>query len=161
MIRVPRNTMVNHLGISNKGAEIVFFSSAMPGGRILNHYALKNNYYIISSTGNDARVIDISGNDLDCTSDFVRYAWATINLDKVNVDIWPANEQLPELFKKYGDKIGIRVWTNTDIVTIESRDPGIKISSVLKEFDIPPLSDYIKSETEIHDQYRPVNSKIR
>ena len=147
--------------LRDKGAEIVFFSSAMPGGRILNHYALKNNYYIISSTGNDARVIDISGNDLDCTSDFVRYAWATINLDKVNVDIWPANGLLPELFKKYGDRIGIRVWANTDIITIESRDPEIQILTVLKEFDIPPLSDYIKSETEIHDKYRPVNSKIR
>ena len=146
--------------LKKKGADIVLFPSAFPGGRMLNYYALKNEYYIVSSTTGEARVIDISGNDLDCTSDFVRYAWATINLEKVNVDIWPTNRQIPALYKKYGNRIGIRVWTSTDIITIESRDPQLKLLSVLKEFDIPVLSEYIKSETEIHDKYRPANSKI-
>ncbi|MEP7110465.1 MAG: carbon-nitrogen hydrolase family protein [Ferruginibacter sp.] len=146
--------------LKKKGADIVLFPSAFPGGRMLNYYALQNGYYIISGTNGEARVIDISGNDLDCTSDFVRYAWATINLDKVNVDIWPTNRLIPELLKKYGSRIGIRVWTNTDIITMESRDPKLKILSVLKEFDIPVLSDYLKSETDIQDKYRSVNSKI-
>ena len=146
--------------LNKKGADIVLFPSAFPGGRMLNYYALKNEYYIVSSTSGEARVIDISGNDLDCTSDFVRYAWATINLDKVNVDIWPTNGQIPALYKKYGNRIGIRVWNSTDIITIESRDPQLKLLSVLKEFDIPVLSEYLKSETEIHDKYRSANSKI-
>jgi hypothetical protein len=146
--------------LRDKGAEVVFFSSAMPGGRLLNHYASKNEYYIISSTGSDARVIDKSGNDLDRTSDFIRYAWATINLNKVNVDVWPANERVSEMYKKYGDRIGIRVWTNTDVTTIESLDPQLDIRKVIKEFDIPVFSEYIKSETGIHDQYRKANSKI-
>jgi beta-ureidopropionase len=146
--------------LKKKGADIVLFPSAFPGGRMLNYYALKNEYYIVSSTTGEARVIDISGNDLDCTSDFIRYAWATINLEKVNVDIWPTNRQIPALYKKYGNRIGIRVWTSTDIITIESRDPQLKLLKVLKEFDIPVLSEYLKSETEIHDKYRSANSKI-
>ena len=147
--------------LKKKGADIVLFPSAFPGGRMLNYYALKNEYYIVSSTTGEARVIDISGNDLDCTSDFVRYAWATINLEKVNVDIWPTNGKIPALYKKYGNRIDIRVWTSTDIITIESRDPQLKLLSVLKEFDIPVLSEYLKSETEIHDKYRSANSKIQ
>ena len=146
--------------LRDKGAEVVFFSSAMPGGRILNHYASKNEFYIISSTGSDARVIDKSGNDLDCTSDFIRYAWATINLNKVNADVWPANTRIAELYKKYGNRIGIRAWTNTDVITIESLDPNLNIMHVIKEFDIPVFSEYIKSETDIHDQYRKSDSKI-
>ena len=63
--------------LKKKATDMVLFSSAFPGGRMLNYYALRNEYYIISSTGGDARVIDISGNGLDCTSEFVRYAWAT------------------------------------------------------------------------------------
>lgn len=144
--------------LRDKGAEVVFFSSAMPGGRILNHYASKNEYYIISSTGGDARVIDKSGNDLDCTSDFFRHAWATINLNKVNVDVWPP-ARIGEMYKKYGNRIGVRVWTNTDITTIESLDPGLDIMTVIKEFEIPVFSQYIKSETEIHKKYRAENSK--
>jgi predicted amidohydrolase len=146
--------------LKEKRADIVLFTSAFPGGRMLNCYALKNEYYIVSSTAGEARVIDVSGNDLDCTSDFVRYAWATINLEKANVDIWPTNREIPALYKKYGDRIGIRVWTSTDIITIESRDPQLKLSSVLKEFDIPVLSEYLKSETEIQDKYRLGNPKI-
>ena len=140
--------------LKKKGADIVIFSSQFPGGRMLNYYALKNEYYIISSTGGDARVIDISGNDLDITSDFVRYAWATINLDKVNVTTWPTNGNLPDLFKKYGDRLRIKVWGNTDVITIESRDPQLKVLNVLKEFKIPSYSDLLKEETEVQNKYR-------
>ncbi len=141
--------------LKKRGADIVLFSSAFPGGRMLNYYALKNNYYIVSSTGGDARVIDISGNDLDITSDFVRYAWATINLDKVNVSTWPTNGSIPGLFKKYGHRLRIKVWGNADVITIESRDPKLKVSDVLKEFEIPNYTDYLKYETEVQEKYRP------
>jgi predicted amidohydrolase len=145
--------------LRKKGANIVLFSSQFPGGRMLNYYALKNNYYIVSSTGGDARVIDTSGNDLDCTSEFVRYAWATINMDKVNVTTWPTNGQLPELFKKYGDRLAIKVWGTTDVITIESRDPSLKVRDALKEFKIPVYADMLIEEEEIQNKYRPVAKK--
>ena len=145
--------------LKKKGAKIVFFPSAFPGGRMLNYYALKNNYYIVSSTGGDARVIDISGNDLDSTSNFVRYAWAAINLEKVNVTTWPTNGMLPDLFKKYGDRLGIKVWGNTEVITIESRDPQLKVLDVLKEFRIPTYEELLKNETEVQNKYRPESGK--
>lgn len=141
--------------LKKQGANIILFSSNFHGGRMLNYYALKNNYYIISSTDGNARIIDISGNDLDRTSEFVRYAWATINLEKVNVSTWPTNGNLPELFKKYGDRLRIKVWGNTDVITIESREPQLKLSNILKEFEIPNYTDYLKYEAEVQDKYRP------
>ena len=140
--------------LQKKGADIVLFPSAFPGGRMLNYYALKNNYYIVSATGGDARVIDTSGNNLDVSSEFVRYAWATINLNKVNVSTWPTNGQLPAMFKKYGERLRIKVWGNTDVITIESRDPDLKVMDVLKEFEIPSYPEYLKYETEIQDKHR-------
>jgi len=140
--------------LKRKGADIVLFSSQFPGGRMLNYYALKNEYYIVSSTGGDARVIDISGNDLDCTSEFVRYAWATINLDKVNVTTWPTRDKLPDVFKKYGGRLRIKVWGNTDVITIESRDPALNVLNVLKEFEIPTYADLLKNETDVQNKHR-------
>lgn len=140
--------------LKKKGAELVLFSSAFPGGRILNYYALKNEYYIMSSTGGDARVIDISGNDLDSTSEFIRYAWATINLEKVSVTTWPTNHELAGLFKKYGEQLRIKTWGNTEVVTIESRDPELKVLDALKEFKIPTYASLLKDETEIQNKYR-------
>ena len=138
-----------------QGAEIVFFSSAFPGGRILNYYALKNDSYIVSSTGGDARIIDMSGNDFDASSEFVRYAWATVNLEKVNVTTWPTRDVLPDVFRKYGNRLGIKVWNRTDVITIESRDPELKVAAVLKEFDIPTYSNLLKMETSVQEKYRP------
>jgi hypothetical protein len=121
---------------------------------MLNHYALRNNCYIVSATGGDARVIDMSGNDLDITSEFVRYAWRKINLEKVNVTTWPTRDRLPDVFSKYGTRLNIKVWDRTDVITIESVDPDLKVADVLKEFDIPTYSDLLKKETEVQRQYR-------
>jgi beta-ureidopropionase len=140
--------------LKKQGAEIVLFSSAFPGGRMLNYYAWKNNCYILSSTGGDARVVDMSGNDLDSSSTFVRYAWANINLEKVNADTWPANERIPDIFNKYGNRIGIKVWDKTGVITLESRDPQLKVRDVLKEFDIKTIEENIKISEMAQDKFR-------
>jgi predicted amidohydrolase len=140
--------------LKKQGANMILFSSAFPGGRILNHYALENNCYIISSTGGDARIIDISGNDLDSSSTFVRYAWANINLEKVNVDTWPTNGRLPSIFKKYGNRLGIKVWDENGVITIESHDPNINVTDVLKEFKIPSSEELLQNTFAVQNKYR-------
>jgi beta-ureidopropionase len=140
--------------LKKQGANIILFSSAFPGGRILNHYALENNCYIISSTGGDARIVDISGNDLHGSSTFIRYAWANINLDKVNVDAWPTNGRLPDVFKKYGNRLEIKVWDNTGVVTIESHDPAVNVRDVLKEFRIQTSEEIYQKTLEVQKKYR-------
>ena len=138
-----------------QGAEIILFLSAFPGGRILNYFAWRYGCYIVSSTGGDARIIDMSGNDLHSSSTFVRYAWADINLEKLNADTWPTNERLPDLFNKYGSSLSIRVWDNTGVITIESLDSGIKVRDVLKEFEILTVEENVKASEVVQDKYRP------
>jgi hypothetical protein len=126
---------------------------------MLNYYALRNSYYVISSTGGDARIIDTSGNNIETTTEFVRYVWATINLEKVNVTTWPTNQQLPKMFKKYGDRIAVKVWNTTDVITVESRDPSLELMNVLKEFNIPTFADELRTEQAVQDKYRKSISK--
>ena len=137
-----------------QGAEIILFSSAFPGGRILNYYAWKNGCYILSSTGGDARVIDMSGNDLDTSSTFVRYAWANVNLEKACTPVWPTRDRLPDLFKKYGNKLDIKVWDATDVITIESRDKDLRVADVLKEFEINSNHELVLTTEETQKKYR-------
>jgi predicted amidohydrolase len=137
-----------------QGAEIILFLSQFPGGRILNYFAWRCGCYIISSTGSDARIIDISGNDIHASSTFVRYAWAEINLEKLNADTWPANERLPDLFGKYGDRLNIKVWDNTGVITIESMDPDLKVKDVFKEFEILTVEENVKASEVVQDKYR-------
>jgi predicted amidohydrolase len=137
-----------------QGAEIILFPSAFPGGRMLNYFAWRYGCYIISATGGDARIVDMSGNDLHASSTFVRYAWAEINLEKVNADTWPTNERLPDLFNKYGSSLGIKVWDNTGVITIESLDSGVKVRDVVKEFQILTIDENVKASELVQDKYR-------
>lgn len=138
-----------------QGAEVILFSSAYPGGKMLNHYALRNSAYIISSTGGDARIIDISGNDLSSSSTFTRYAWANINLDKVNLSTWPTNGRLPAIFNKYGnDRLTLKVWDANEVITLESNDPQLKVKDVLKEFKIPSYEEELVRTKIVQDKYR-------
>jgi beta-ureidopropionase len=137
-----------------QGAEIILFSSAFPGGRMLNYFAWRYGCYIISSTGSDARIVDKSGNDIHASSTFVRYAWSAINLEKLNADTWPANGRLPDLFNKYGDRLHIKVWDNTGVITIESMDPDLKVRDVVKEFGILTVEENVKASEIVQDKYR-------
>ncbi|MBK7711986.1 MAG: carbon-nitrogen hydrolase family protein [Bacteroidales bacterium] len=137
-----------------QGAEIILFTSQFPGGRILNYFAWRYGCYIISATGSDARVIDMSGNDLHSSSTFVRYTWADINLEKLNADTWPTNERLPDLFNKYGSSLGIKVFDNTGVITIESLDSKIKVRDVLNEFKILTVDENVKASEVVQDKYR-------
>jgi predicted amidohydrolase len=138
----------------NKGAEIILFPSAFPGGRILNHYAERFGCYIISSTGQDARIIDMSGNDIDSSSTFVRYTYAKISLEKVNTCTWPTNDKIPEIFRKYGSGLEIKVWDNTSIITITSLDPAIRVMDVVKEFGLQTVEENIRTSEEAQVKYR-------
>ena len=137
-----------------QGAEIILFTSQFPGGRMLNYFAWRYGCYIVSATGGDARIVDMSGNDLHASSTFVRYAWADINLEKVNADTWPTNDRLPDLFNKYGSSLGIKVWDNTGVITIESLDPDLKVRDVLKEFKIMTIEENVKASEMAQDKYR-------
>ncbi|HUX96793.1 MAG TPA: carbon-nitrogen hydrolase family protein [Bacteroidales bacterium] len=136
------------------GAEIILFPSAFPGGRELNHYAQRFGCYIVSSTGQDARIIDMSGNDIDSSSTFVRYSWAKINLEKVNTDTWPTNDKLPEIFRKYGSRLEIKVNDNTSIITIASLDPVIRVMDIVREFGLSTVDENIRTSEEAQVKYR-------
>src|SRR3954462_8175877 len=71
-----------------------------------------------------------------------------------NVSTWPTNQRLPDLFKKYVDRIDIKVWNTTDVITIESSDHGLKVLDELREFYIPTYAEDLKREEEVQNKYR-------
>lgn len=144
------------------GAEIVFFPSQFPGGRILNFLAWKNGYYVVSSTGEDARIIDISGIDIDSSSFQLGYTWASLNLEKVYVPTFPGKYHIPDILKKYKDRVKIKVYRDTGggagtgagHITIESLDPDLFVRDILEEYEIPVFWEEIKESDEIQARYR-------
>lgn len=148
--------------LRDDGAEIVFFPSQFPGGRILNFHAWNNNYYVVSSTGEDARIIDISGIDIDSSSFQLGYTWATVNLEKAYVPTFPGKYSIPDILTKYKDRVKIKVFRDTGggvgtgagHITIESLDPELFVKDILKEYEIPTYREDLKASEVIQARYR-------
>lgn len=145
----------NWRALSEAGAEMVLFPSQGPFGDLLTHHAWMNQYYIVSATGEDARILDITGDVIASDGEFARWVCAPVNLEKAFLEIWPQVQKFPELEKKYGRRLKIKIYHPENWATIESLDPELKVADVLKEFGLPTLREQLKEATMIQDKYRP------
>ena len=140
--------------LKDDGAEMVLFSSQGNYGNVLNNHAWMNHYNIVSSTGEDARIIDIAGDTIASDGEFARWVCAPINLEKAFLEIWPQVNKFDAIQKKYKREIRIKIYHPENWATIESLDADIKVRDVLKEFELPTLDEMIKEATIIQDKYR-------
>jgi len=140
--------------LKEDGAEIVLFSSQASYKDVLSHYAWLNHYYIVSGTGEDARIIDMNGEVIEADGEFARWVCAPINLEKVFLHIWPQTLKFDAIRKKYGRGIRFHINHPENFATMESLHPEIKVRDVLQEFGLPTYEEQLKEATEIQDKYR-------
>jgi predicted amidohydrolase len=140
--------------LKEEGAEIVCFSSQGPFLNTLRDHAWLNNYYIVSATGENAQIIDITGDVIALDGEFARWVCAPINLEKELLHIWPHVKKFDAIQKKYGKKINFKIYHPENWATIESLDPDTKVKNILKEFEIPTYNEQIREATEIQNKYR-------
>ena len=57
-------------------------------------------------------------------------------------------------WKKYGRKIGIKIYHAENWATLESLHPDIKVRDILKEYEIPTYDEQIREATGIQKKYR-------
>lgn len=144
----------NWQSLKKDGAEIVLFPSQGPYSNTLSDHAWFNHYNIVSSTGEDARIIDITGDVIASDGEFARWVCAPINLEKEFLHIWPQTLKFKDIQKKYGRKIRFQVFHPENWATLESLDPDIKIKDILKEYELPTYDEQIKEATEIQEKHR-------
>jgi predicted amidohydrolase len=140
--------------LKESGAEIVLFSSQAGYGNYLRHHAWLNQYYIVSSTGEDARILDMTGDVIESDGLFARWTCAAINLEKVMLHIWPQVNKFDAIQKKYGRKVRFRIYHEENWATLESRDPGIKVMDILREYELPTYEQQIQEATLLQNNHR-------
>ncbi len=123
--------------LNDQGAEIVFWTAAYPGGRMLPSYAWMFNYYVVGcSRRNPASIYDISGDNVDNSGTYEPWAFATLNLEKILCEIDFHNKKIRAIRKKYGNKVIIKYYHDEDWVTIESNSPDLTIKQLIDEYDL-------------------------
>ncbi|MEP7110876.1 MAG: carbon-nitrogen hydrolase family protein [Ferruginibacter sp.] len=140
--------------LKEDGAEIVCFSSQGPFANTLRNHAWFNHYYIVSATGENAQIIDITGDVIAFDGEFARWVCAPVNLEKELLHIWPHVKKFDAIQKRYGRKVQFKIYHPENWATLESRHPDIKVKDILKEYEIPTYDEQIKKSTGIQNKYR-------
>jgi len=131
--------------LKTKGAEIIFWPSAFPGGKLINAMALQHQVILVSSTLKDpARICDITGEELSKTGRWQRnWTCSSVNLEKVGLHAWPYIRKFDDILKKYGPKIHIHYLHEEGHAVIESRSEDILVKDILEEFEIKTFAEHI------------------
>jgi len=140
--------------LKRDGAEIVCFSSQGPYSNTLQNRAWINHYYILSATGENARILDMTGDVIAGDGDFARWVCAPVNLEKEFLHLWPNSLKFKAIQKKYGRKIRFRICHDENWATLESLDPETKVRDILREYEIPTYDEQIMEATALQIKLR-------
>ena len=146
--------------LKDKGAEVVFWSSAYSAGTQLQAYSLLHHYYIVTSTySGDCQVYDITGKRIiDKKSDDVTIVRATLDLDR---KIYHTNfnmGKLDKLLKTHGKEVEKEVYMEREAwFVLRSKKPGVQASLLAEEFEMEELTDYQNRSRRAIDKKRGFN----
>jgi beta-ureidopropionase len=141
--------------LKRKGAEIVFWCSAYDGGKHLGIYAWLHRYYVVSAVQSRyARAFDPMGDVLAETGPHDPVGALTLDLD-VGLFHCDFNATvIPELRKRYGPEITLRVWHEEGLFTLETHRDDLSIADIVREFDLDPLDAYLDRNRVLQDAVR-------
>ncbi|MFC1650791.1 carbon-nitrogen hydrolase family protein [Candidatus Latescibacterota bacterium] len=149
------NWMQEWRSLKEQGAEIVFWPSAYPGGRMLSSYAWIFKYYVVGcSRITPANIFDMTGDLIAASGKYGPWAFASLNMEKVFCEIDYHVEKVRDIIKKYGRRVEIKYYNDEDWVTIESCSPDLTIKEIIEEFELTSHWDYIKRAEEYQNKFR-------
>ncbi len=134
--------------LKERGAKIVFFPSAYPAARQLPALALLNQYYIVSSamTGSSS-IYDITGEVLASSGKYQSWAGACLPIGKRLFEIDYNVEKAREIQQKYGPKVEVVWFHDSDWFTLASLDPDLTVEELISTYGLTPLDEYIARAT--------------
>ena len=141
--------------LKKQGVEIICFPSQAPFINVLKHHAWINQAYIVSSTGEGSRIIDMTGDEITRSGQFEKWVCETINLEKVLIHVWPYIRKVKDIREKYRQKVNIKIYHPENWITIESRDPEVKVHDILQEYEILTYDGHLMKNEIVQDKYRP------
>jgi predicted amidohydrolase len=142
--------------LREQGAEIVFWPSAYPNPHLLSAHARTFGYYVVgNSRTNPSYIFDGTGDMISMSGKYEPWAFARLNLEKIFCEIDFHVKKIKQIRKKYGRKVEIHYYHDSDWVTIESRSPDLTIKQLIDEYGLVSRYDYIKRADKYAAKFRP------
>ncbi len=129
--------------LADRGARMVFWSSAYNGGYSLQVYAWLHHYYVVTSVQPaKSRIIDPCGAVLAQTDSWRNVIWRDINLDYA-VCHYDWNHSIPDLIQaRYPGRVEIRSYPDEAHFVVEPMDDTLTIAQLQREFGFEPTAQY-------------------
>jgi predicted amidohydrolase len=141
--------------LEQKGAEIVFWSSAYDGGKHLGIRAWNHRFYVVSAVNsNYARIIDAMGDVRGVTGPLDPVVAHTIDLDVALFHADFNNVQVPLIRARYGPDVTVRMYHEEDMFTLETNREGLSVADIVGEFDLDPFDAYLERNARLQDAWR-------
>ncbi len=141
--------------LKQKGAKIVFFPSAYPAAQQLPALALLNQYYVVASAMNgSSKIYDITGELLASSGKYQQWAGAELPVGKRLFEIDYNTEKAREIQQKYGSKVEVVWFHDSDWLTLASLDPDLTVEDLISAYGLTPLDEYIARATKAINKAR-------
>ena len=101
------------------------------------------------------RIIDVTGQIVASTNCLSGLASAQVDLEKAGLHTNRTAATLLELQTRVGDRIALAIVTEEHIVTLQSNDPDLPVTQLIRAFELAPFrEDHTRAE-RIQDAARP------
>lgn len=138
------------------GAEIIFFLSAYPAGRVLNSIATLYHVPIVAAnTPTCCSVIDRDGLTLTRQGIYRNWVIADLELDTPLFHLDFQFDKMEQIRVKYGEKIEVRVYEEEGWWRILPKDGEVDVPAIIQEFELVTLTQYLERATGAQDRLRP------
>jgi predicted amidohydrolase len=141
--------------LAENGAEIVFWPSAYDGGKHLGIHAWNHRYYVVSAVQSTrARIIDIMGEVLAMTGRCSPVIAHTINLDVALFHCDFNRAAVPDIQRKYGPDVTVKVWDEEGMFTLETERDDFSVADLIAEFNLETYADYHARNARLQGAWR-------
>jgi hypothetical protein len=130
--------------------ELILFSSAFPGGRLLDIWAIRYGFNIMGSTWlNNNRIIDCTGATVGRTSDILPCTTTVLNLNRRVVHMDYNISKIENMLNRYKGDVIVEDLRDEATCVITSLKNGLEVSDLIREFKITTLSDYFDKSRKV------------
>jgi predicted amidohydrolase len=138
---------------ASAGANLFLIPSLTPAGGYLNFYALHHSVPLVLAYPAWSRIIDVNGGELAAggyRNETLRFGFgspvitATINFDRAVFYADLNQAKMNDLQRAYGSRIRIQFDQPNVLFIVESRDPNLSMSAVIREFGLITRQDYFR-----------------
>jgi len=148
--------------LKKAGAEIIFFCSAYPAGRLLNAMATVFNVPIVSAAYPPwtCRIVDRDGLQVAKQGVYQQWVFGEIDLDNPLFHLDYHVEKLNRIRRDFGPDVEIKIYEEEAWWRVIPKRDDLDILDIIREYELEPLEEYRKRSLRQQDEARKANREL-